>query len=132
MKFSFLAALILAATMFASCEKDNGEPQIEEKPIEKPIEKPVEVVMQDVALTGTVSDTDGNPLGGVLVATGSLSATTGSDGKFTFEKAGTVDSRAVIRFTKSGYFALTRSGVKDDEMSIHAVLKQKGNTDVSM
>jgi hypothetical protein len=95
-------------------------------------EKPVEVIMQDVALTGTVYDTGGNPVGGVLVATGSLSATTDGDGKFTFEKAGTVNSRVVIRFTKSGYYPLTRSGLKEDEMAIHAVLKQKGNTDASV
>ncbi|MDR1524779.1 MAG: carboxypeptidase-like regulatory domain-containing protein, partial [Tannerella sp.] len=115
MKFKFLAVLMMAATVFASCGKDDNEPVIEEKPVlkEPVVEKPVEVVMQDVTLTGTVYDTNGNPLGGVLVATGSLSATTGSDGKFTFEKAGTVDRRAVIRFTKSGYFTLTRSGVKD-------------------
>ncbi|MDR0429982.1 MAG: carboxypeptidase-like regulatory domain-containing protein [Tannerellaceae bacterium] len=123
-KFRFLAALIMAATLFASCEKEGNDPVIDEKP--------VDVVMQDVALTGTVYDTDGNPLGGVLVATGSLSATTGSDGKFAFDKAGTVDRRALIRFTKSGYFTLTRSGVKEDEMTIHAVLKRKGNTDASL
>ncbi|MDR1224305.1 MAG: DUF5018 domain-containing protein [Tannerella sp.] len=94
--------------------------------------KPVEAVMQDMALTGTVYDTGGNPLGGVSVVTGTLSATTGNDGKFMFEKAGTVDRRAIICFSKSGYFTLTRSGLKEDEMTVHAVLKRKGNTDASL
>jgi hypothetical protein len=110
--------------MFASCKKDKGG-QDPEPP--EPPETPVDVVMQNTTLSGTVYDTEGNPLSGVRVTTGSLDATTGADGRFTFDRAGTVNSRAVIKFRKDGYFTLTRSGVKADEMTVNAVLRRKGN-----
>jgi len=133
-KFSFktfwskaLICLAVAAAMLTACKKDDGNgPDIEDP------DEPVTVVMQDVALSGTVRDTDGNPLSGVRVSTGSLNATTGADGVFTFDKAGTVDKRAVIQFDKSGYFTLTRSGPKADEMNIAATLQRKGNGNASL
>ena len=95
-------------------------------------EEKVEYVMQDVALNGIVKDESGNPLSGVKVTTGTASATTGSDGTFTFAQAGTVDDRAVIKFEKSGYFTLTRSGDKADEMYDEVMLYPKGNSDISL
>ena len=97
----------------------------------KPEEK-VEYVMQDVKMTGLVKDAGGNPLSGVTVTTGTLNATTGSDGKFSFTQAGTVDSRAVVKFEKSGYFTQTRSGDKANEMYIEAMLYCKGNDSISL
>ena len=108
-----------------------------ESPIDNPDdpnnpETPVNVVMQNIALTGTVKDAGGNPLSGVKVTTGSVNATTGSDGKFSFTQAGTVNSRAVIKFEKSGYFTLTRSGNKADEMNVEVMMSPKGNTSNSL
>ena len=90
------------------------------------------VVMQNVTLNGIVNDISGNPLGGVRVTTGTLIATSGNDGKFSFQQAGVVNNRAVIKFEKTGYFTLTRSGVKGDDMFIEAVLFPQGNSSISM
>ncbi|MDR2496090.1 MAG: carboxypeptidase-like regulatory domain-containing protein [Tannerellaceae bacterium] len=103
---------------------EGGKVEPEPKP-------PVEVVMQDVTLAGTVRDAEGRPLAGVSVSTGGLSVSTGSDGTFSFGKAATVDNRAIVRFEKSGYFGLTRSGVKESEMELDVVMRLKGNGNAS-
>jgi len=133
-KFSILNSqllilLLLAAMLFAGCTTDTPE-VIPDEP-DNP-DTPVNVVMQNVALTGLVKDAGGNPLSGVKVTTGSLNATTGGDGAFTFAQAGTVDDRAVVKFEKSGYFPLTRSGDKQDEMYVEAMLYRKGNDSISL
>jgi len=88
--------------------------------------------MEKIDLKGCVYDIYGKPISGARVSTGELSVQTNSDGEFTFDKALIVNNRAVIKFEKSGFFTLTRSGVKDDEMYIEAVLSQKGNSDISI
>ena len=127
-RITILLALIIANV---SCNKDENlqseQPEAPETP-----EKPVVVEMQDVSLHGLVHDSNGNPLSGVSVSTGTLTEITDSEGKFSFDKAGVVDKRAVISFEKSGYFTLTRSGVKDDEMFIDAMMYPKGNSDISL
>jgi protocatechuate 3,4-dioxygenase beta subunit len=105
-------------------EGGKTEPEPEPKP-------PVEVVMQDVALAGIVLDVDGKPLAGVSVSTGSLKVSSGSDGAFAFSKAATVNNRAIVRFEKSGYFSITRSGVKENEMSLEVVMRRKGSDNAS-
>ncbi|MDR2473064.1 MAG: carboxypeptidase-like regulatory domain-containing protein [Tannerella sp.] len=114
-------ALVAATVGFASCEKNDSDDE----------PKTGEIVMQNLTLSGTVRDAVGNALSGVLVSTGSLNATTGADGTFAFEQAATVDSRTVVRFEKSGYFALTRSSVKADEMTLDVVMRRKGNSGAS-
>jgi len=101
-----------------------------ESPVDNPDDpnNPVNVVMQNMALTGTVKDVSGNPLSGVNVTTGTLNVTTGGDGTFSFTQAGTVNSRAVIKFEKNGYFTLTRSGNKADEMNVEVMMSPKGNS----
>jgi len=117
--------LALAFTSMACpTENDNKKNPIDDK--ENPVELPVP------ALHGVVSDLNNNPLEGVRVSTGSWSATTGNDGKFRFETAGIVNNRAVIKFEKSGYFTITRSGTKQDEIFIRAKLHRKGNSDISV
>jgi len=120
-----LSIILLLAAILAGCAKD---------PVDNPDnpDNPVNVVMQDVALTGIVKDANGNPLGGVNVTTGTLNATTGSDGTFIFTQAGTVDSRAIIKFEKSGYFTLTRSGDKEDEMYMEPMMYRKGNDSITL
>lgn len=86
----------------------------------------------NVTLQGIVYDVSGNPLSGVSVVTGSLNATTDTDGKFSFSKAGVIDKRAVIKFEKNGYFTLTRSRVKENDMFIDAVLYPQGNSNISL
>ena len=88
--------------------------------------------MQKVELTGKVTNNSGDPISGVTVTTGALSATTDSKGEFSFDKANVVNKRAVIKFEKNGYFTLTRSGYKENEMFIQAVMTQKGNSERSL
>ena len=88
--------------------------------------------MENVVLKGVVKDTDGNPLSGVKVKTGAVSTTTDNNGEFSFSKAGVVEKRAVIKFEKNGYFPLTRSGIKQNEMFIEATLSPKGNSKISL
>ena len=122
-KFKFqlipFSAILIIGILFATCKQDkddNGNNSGD---------------MQSVNLQGLVKDASGNPLGGVNVVTGSLSATTDSDGKFTFSKVEVVNKRAVIQFEKGGYFTLTRSNVKRSDMFIDAVLYRYGNSDIS-
>ena len=130
--FKVLAVMMMITAMsVAGCKKNNGG----DDPDEPNNPDVVNVVMQNVTLSGTVRGVDGNPLGGVRVTTGTLNATTGSDGAFTFAKAGTVNDRIIIQFEKSGYFTLTRSAAKDDEdddLYVEAMLYPKGNSGISL
>ena len=121
--FSILTAILTIALL--SCEKDNNgsDPNNPDNPA---------VVMQNVALSGTVKDTKGNPMSGVLVKTGSSNVTTGGDGTFSFKQAGTVDDRIILKFEKSGYFTLTRSCAKDSSVCMSAILYPQGNSAISL
>ena len=88
--------------------------------------------MQKVTLSGRVKDVSGIVLSGVRVTTGTLNTLTDANGKFSFTQAEVIDSRAIIKFEKSGYFTITRSGVKENEMFIDVVLYPKGNSNISL
>jgi hypothetical protein len=119
LKLKKMAVIIsVMALGLASCSKDNDRPDPD----------PNRPAMQDVALSGTVRNTSGAPLSGVRIISGEVSTTTGADGTFHIAQAVTVSNRAVVRFEKQGYFSLTRSGVKADEMHIEVVLQAKGNS----
>jgi len=115
---TFVACFVACMMLISGCKK---EPEIKNKP-----------GMQSVVLKGIVYNSEGKALSGVKVTTGSASATTHSDGTFSFSEAQVVNKRAVIKFEKNGYFSLTRSGVKANEMFIEAVLYPKGNSDISL
>ena len=116
--------MAIMAIALLGCEKSNGnDPDNPDNPA---------AVMEDVALSGTVRDINGNPLSGVRVTTGSLNATTGSDGIFSFAQAETVDDRVIMKYEKSGYFTLTRSCEKDSSLYVEAMLYPQGNSDVSL
>jgi hypothetical protein len=119
-------ALMLVIT-FTACGKNGGKGNTPENP-----NNPVTAVMQKVTLKGMVNDTGGKPLGGVNVTSGTAKTVTGADGTFTLNQAGVVDSAAVIKFEKNGYFTLTRSGNKQDTMYVTAMLHPKGNSSNSL
>ena len=123
--FSFLTAILTIALL--SCKTNDGsDPDNPNNP-----DNPA-VVMQNVALSGTVRDTNGNPMSGVRVTTGSLNITTGGDGTFSFKQAGTVDDRVIMKYEKSGYFTLTSSCDKDSDLYVEAMLYPQGNSDISL
>jgi hypothetical protein len=121
------AALMIAAMMFAGCRKDDGH-----EPEPDNLDTPALVEMQDAVVSGIVRDIEGNPIQGVTVTSGSLGASTGADGSFSFIQTGVVDGRSVIRLAKNEYFPIVRSGVKKDEINIEVVLYSKGNSDISL
>ncbi|MCL2178311.1 MAG: hypothetical protein FWC28_06380 [Proteobacteria bacterium] len=81
---------------------------------------------------GVVVDGSGKSLGDVRVTSGAWSTTTNHMGQFTIEDASIVNNRSVVKFEKSGYFTLTRSGVKQEETYMRVVLQVKGNGNTSL
>jgi len=119
LKFSMFVAIVAIAIV--GCKKDP-----------KPDDSGNDGVMQPIALEGKVMNTNGEPISGVQVTSGTAKATTDADGDFRFTEAQVVDKRAVIKFEKSGYFPLTRSGIKEKEMYLEVVLVAKGNSDITL
>jgi hypothetical protein len=117
--FALTAAVI-------SCERDNPSPSPDDD------SSPVVVELQNASVRGTALDVDGFPIEGVTVTSGSLSALTAADGTFSFTQVGVVGNRSVVRFEKSGYFPIVRSGAKKDEITIDVVLRHKGDSYASL
>jgi len=110
-----VAICLAGLTMFSGCDPKGGNAN-----------------MQKVTLKGRVKDISGIAISGVRVTTGSLNTLTDAKGEFSFTQAEVINSRAVIKFEKSGYFTLTRSGVKENEMFINVALYPKGNSNISL
>ena len=118
-KISIMAAIIAIAVM--GCKKDDPKKNDSN-----------DGNMQSVVLKGVVKDANGSPLSGVKVTTGTESVTTDGKGEFSFTKAEVVEKRTIVKFEKNGYFSLTRSREKDDQMFIEAVLQRKENGKISL
>jgi hypothetical protein len=120
-KFNFFVwTLTVAMLIFAGCDK-NDEPSGDP-------ESTGSANMQDATIKGSVKNTNGQPIAGVSITSGETVAVSAADGTFSFSRVAISGNRAVVKFAKDGYFTLTRSGVKEDEMFIEAVLQQKGDT----
>ncbi|MBR1889776.1 MAG: hypothetical protein IJ816_04015 [Alloprevotella sp.] len=65
--------------------------------------------MSTLTLSGVVRNASGTPIEGVEVNTGGTIVLTNSDGFFTFEEVNDVNGRAVIRFSKEGFFDVVRA-----------------------
>ena len=65
--------------------------------------------MKMSALSGFVKDTDGYPLAGVTVTSGTESTRTDSQGGFVLSKVNTKKGRTVVKFEKDGYNAIVRA-----------------------
>jgi hypothetical protein len=112
---------------FAACTKDDPNPDDDGggDDTDKPA---VNVTMENVTFRGVVKDVTGALLSDVKVSTGTAGTTTDGEGVFTFTEVGIVENRAVLKFDKSGYFPITRSGVKANEMNLEVVMQPKGNS----
>ncbi|MCL2626044.1 MAG: hypothetical protein FWD46_04390 [Cystobacterineae bacterium] len=106
--------------------KEIGNKEEENKEEEN---KEVEVASM---VQGMVLDSSGKVLKDVRVTSGTVSVTTDDAGKFMIEEAAVVNGRSVIKFEKSGYFTLTRSGVKQEESYIRVMLHPKGAGNISL
>ena len=133
--------VIFAITIFG-CKKSDPEPDPVEPEIEVEVPEPEEpeitepvipinIIMQNSDVKGVVKDEEGNFLSDVNITTGEVSTTTNGSGLFVLEKVGTVNNRSVLKFSKSGYFTITRSAIKKDEASMEVVMHKKGSTNIS-
>lgn len=127
----FLLTLFCALTFVACTDDEPTNKPPNEQNSEPWNRDPVNVEMNDAEVRGMVRDSDGNPLSDVTVSTGSLTTMTNNAGMFSFEQVGSVNNRSVIQFSKSGYFSVSRSSVRTDEVMIDVMLHRKGNSDIS-
>lgn len=88
-------------------------------------------MMENIILSGIVTDTDGNPVSGVTVSSGESVETTNSAGLFSFSSVDVVANRSVVRFSKPGYFDLIRSFKSNKEDVWEVVISKKGNSSIS-
>lgn len=121
-------SLSLLMTVATACSNDNDDLNPAPNP-----EEPGSTVngeMKSYELCGVVTDTDGNPLMGVTVSSGTNVTTTSNAGFFSLSEIDVVNDRSVVKFTKDGYFDVVRS-VKASDGSWNVVMNQMGNTEIS-
>lgn len=129
-KLSFLCGILLfSALSFTACSDDDGD-NGGGKPSGGDGIGDVSGVMKDLFIAGHVRDTDGNPLSGVKVSSGTSVMMTNASGMFSFSKIDVVNNRSVIRFVKEGYFDIVRS-LESANGDWEVVMCVKGNGDIS-
>jgi hypothetical protein len=80
--------------------------------------------MKSAEVSGIVKDANGDFLQDVTITTGTATTTTNKMGLFAFSEVGTVKDRSVMKFSKSGYFTVVRSGVYADDMLMEVVMQR--------
>lgn len=139
--FKTLTRLALcAAAVFAmtACSSDTPEieliPEIPEVPGGNDVDDEAHVngEMKNADLCGFVTDTDGNPLEGVTVKSGTHSAVTNRMGGFTLSQADVNGGRSIVTFSKDGYFNLVRSVTFTEGEDWTVALCAKGNSSISV
>lgn len=121
-RMKYWRLMAFSIILLSACSSDNDD-------ISNPVNPGTVVngVMKDIALSGIVKDTNGNPVAGVTVSTGESVVTTNSAGLFSFSKVNVVSNRSVVRFTMPGYFDVVRSVKSENEDSWDVVICKKGN-----
>lgn len=107
MRKVYYSFLLLLVAIFVACSTDDNVSKKSEGNGDTPSNTETEMV--ESQLTGFVRDTEGNPLSGVTVSSGTQTLTTNSSGMFYLSKIGVNDGRTVLSFQKDGYFNLVRS-----------------------
>lgn len=118
------SALTLCACTTNDEEEDNGSGNGGNK-------GEITGVMETLQLNGFVRDTDGNPLEGVTVTSGTSTMTTNASGMFTFTQVNVNNNRTVLSFTKEGYFSVVKSQENADGDNLEVVMCSKGNGTIS-
>ncbi|MBQ3538782.1 MAG: hypothetical protein IJA46_03030 [Bacteroidaceae bacterium] len=123
-----LVAFMSLATIACNSDDDSSKnPESPSNP-ETPPSVKVEVTMKDAFVEGTVKDTSGNPLEAVTITSGDITTNTDKNGNFSMNKIADASGRFVLKFTKNGYFTITRSGVFNENLSISVVMQPKGDS----
>ena len=87
--------------------------------------------MKKAELLGFVSDTEGKPLAGVTVNSGTETATTDASGSFALANIEVVQGRTVVVFKKDGYFDVVRSVTKADKDKWEVVMVSRYNSTIT-
>lgn len=122
-------ALAFPVLLLGACSDDNGGGGGQGPDV--PGTGDVNGVMKDLLLTGHVRDTDGNPVAGVSVSSGTSVAVTNASGLFSFSKIDVVENRSVVRFAKDGYFDVVRSWETADGETWDVVICAKNDGEIS-
>ena len=122
--------MIATASLMLSCSSDddkgggggieNGEREAE-----------VKGEMKKAELLGFVKDTDGNPLAGVEVGSGTAVTTTDAAGSFALANIEVVKGRTVVDFKKDGYFDVVRSFDEASKDKWEVVMVSKTNSSIA-
>ena len=126
-RFYQLLLAAFACVVVMACNEDDA-PQAGKGNQGIPPTAKVEVTMKDAFVEGTVKDTDGNPLDAVVITSGETTVTTDRNGNFSMNEIADASGRFVLKFSKSGYFPITRSGVFEKSLSIYVVMQPKSGT----
>ena len=94
-------------------------------------EKEVKGEMKKAELLGFVKDTNGNPLAGVQVGSGTAVTTTDASGAFALTDIEVVKGRTVVDFSKEGYFDVVRSYDQADKAKWEVVMVSKSDTKIA-
>ena len=101
----FMGGLALTACSSSDDDGGNGGNQ----PVITPGSSVNPANMKMSALSGFVRDTDGYPLAGVTVTSGTESTRTDGQGGFVLSKVNSKNGRTVVKFEKDGYNAIVRA-----------------------
>lgn len=130
-KILFGTLMIAAAGLLFSCsskDDDNGggnEINNGER------EKEVKGEMKKAELLGFVMDTNGSPLAGVKVGSGTAVTTTDASGAFALANIEVVKGRTVVDFKKDGYFDVVRSFTEADKDKWEVVMVSRSNSAIT-
>jgi len=133
-KFGLVALTALASTAFFACSSDDPDPNDGDDSTggdgQEQVDPSATVhgTMTAGRLSGFVVDPSGNPLTGVTVVSGTHSAVTNDAGAFTLSEIDVNDNRSIVKFSKDGYFTVTRSMNFTTDEIWNVTLVRKGST----
>ena len=128
-KILFGTFMIATVGLMCACSSDDDNGGGGNNPQER--EKEVKGEMKKAELLGFVKDTNGNPLAGVKVGSGTTVTTTDALGAFALTNIEVVKGRTVVDFTKEGYFDIVRSYNEASKDKWEVVMVSKANKTIS-
>ena len=121
--------MIATVGLMCACSSDDDSGGGGNNPQER--EKEVKGEMKKAELLGFVKDTNGNPLAGVQVGSGTAVTTTDASGAFALTDIEVVKGRTVVDFSKEGYFDVVRSYDQADKAKWEVVMVSKSDTKIA-
>ena len=127
-KYILFCLMAMVMTLFASCgaidDALNGDDDEPDVPVEETV---VNGQMQKSELVGFVTDTDGQPLQGVIVTSGTARTVTNEAGGFNLGELDINGGRSIVKFSSDNYFTVVRSAESFDADNWNVVLCPRFN-----